>query len=329
MIPRPTITQLAAQLGVSPSTVSRAFTRPDLLRSDTVDKVRAAAQAAGYVPNNHARALSTGKAGAIGLIVPDIANPFFPPLIRAAQNHATAAGLAVFLADSDEKSDREERLIIAMAPQVEGLLVVSSRLPSPRLRELSERYRLVLVNRDVGGTFRVLLDATSAIHTALSHLADLGHTRVAYVGGPERSWSNRQRRTAVEKRSRQLGLHFTAYSAGPGTYEAAKALSRTIVGNGATAVIAFDDVLAHGLMGGFAQENIGVPHDVSIIGCDDALPTSTFPPLSTISFKVDEAAGAAVRALTEHSAPATLPVTRVAFEGTLVLRGTTSAPRRD
>ncbi|WP_171041352.1 LacI family DNA-binding transcriptional regulator [Sinomonas susongensis] len=329
MIPRPTITQLAAQLGVSPSTVSRAFTRPDLLRTDTVDRVLAAAQAVGYVPNNHARALSTGKAGAIGLIVPDIANPFFPPLIRAAQNHATAAGLAVFLADSDENPDREERLIIAMAPQVEGLLVVSSRLPSSRLRDLSGRYRLALVNRDVGGTFRVLLDATSAIHAALSHLAGLGHTRIAYVGGPERSWSNRQRRAAVEKRSRELGLHFMSYSAGPGTYEAAKALSRTVVGNGATAVIAFDDVLAHGLMGGFAEEKVDVPGDVSIIGCDDALATTTFPPLSTISFRVDEAAAEAVHALTAHSSPGTLPATRVAFEGSLVLRGTTSTPRRD
>ena len=323
MIPRPTITQLATQLGIAPSTVSRAFTRPDLLRPDTVERVRAAAKEAGYVPNRHARALSTGRAGAIGLIVPDIANPFFPPLIRAAQNHASAAGLAVFLADSDENPDTEDRLISTMAPQVEGLLVVSSRLPSSRLRELSTRHHLALVNRDVEGTFRVLLDTTSAIESAIAHLAGLGHTRLAYVGGPERSWSNRQRRTAVEACARTRGLHLETYSAGPGTYDAAKALSRSVAGKGATAVIAFDDVVAHGLIGGFAAEGIAVPDEVSVIGCDDALATTTFPPLSTISFNVDAAAATAVRGLTEHAAEAALPATRVAFEGTLVLRGTT------
>ncbi len=327
MISRPTITQLASQLGVAPSTVSRAFTRPDLLRPDTVDRVLAAAKAVGYVPNNNARALSTGRAGAIGLIVPDIANPFFPPLIRAAQNHASAAGLSVFLADSDEDAEREERLIIAMAPQVEGLLVVSSRLPSTRLRELAGRYRLALINRDVAGTFRVLLDATSAIRAALNHLKELGHTRIAYVGGPERSWSNRQRRGAVEVTARQLGLHFTSYGVPPGTYEAAKALSRTVVGKGATGVIAFDDVLAHGLMGGFAEERIDVPGDVSIIGCDDALATQTFPALSTISFNVADATSAAIHGLTEHPSDATLPTARITFDGTLVLRGTTGPAR--
>jgi LacI family transcriptional regulator len=323
VISRPTITQLASQLGVAPSTVSRAFTRPHLLRPDTVERVLAAAKAVGYAPNNNARALSTGKAGAIGLIVPDIANPFFPPLIRAAQNHASAAGLSVFLADSDEDPAREERLIIAMAPQVEGLLVVSSRLPSTRLRELAGRYRIVLINRDVAGTFRVLLDATTAIRAALVHLEELGHTRIAYVGGPERSWSNRQRRAAVELAARERGLDFASYSAAPGTYESARALSRTVVAKGATGVIAFDDVLAHGLMGGFAEERIRVPEEVSIIGCDDALATTTFPALSTISFEVAEAAGAAVAALTEHATEPLLSAARVAFDGALVLRGTT------
>jgi LacI family transcriptional regulator len=179
----------------------------------------------------------------------------------------------------------------------------------------------------VAGTFRVLLDATSAIRAALNHLEDLGHTRIAYVGGPERSWSNRQRRGAVEAAARQLGLHFTSYGVPPGTYEAAKALSRTVVGKGATGVIAFDDVLAHGLMGGFAEERIDVPGDVSIIGCDDALATQTFPALSTISFNVADATSAAIHGLTEHPNDATLPTARITFDGALVLRGTTGPAR--
>ena len=96
----PTISVIAKKLGVSRSTVSRAFTRPDLLRPETVERVLAAAEDLSYVPNSVARALSTGHNGIIGLIVPDIANPFFPPLIRAAQAGADQQDFCVLLGDS-------------------------------------------------------------------------------------------------------------------------------------------------------------------------------------------------------------------------------------
>ena len=149
---RPTITVLAQQLGVSAATVSRAFSRPELLRPETVQRVREAAAAVGYVPNRYARALSTGRAGAVGIIVPDIANPFFPPLIRHVQNLAQERGLTVLLADTDERPDREEAAITLLSHQVEGLLLCSSRLPSAVLRRLAAQHRIVLVNRDVPET---------------------------------------------------------------------------------------------------------------------------------------------------------------------------------
>jgi len=324
---RPTITQLAAQLGVAPSTVSRAFTRPHLLRPETVDAVKKAAEAAGYVPNQHARALSTGRAGAIGLIVPDIANPFFPPLIRAAQNVAGEAGLSVFLADTDEDARREEQLIARMAPQVEGLVIGSSRLGSGRIRELAASQRVAFINRDVPYSYRVLLDTTAAIRTALQHLAGLGHTGIAYVGGPGQSWSNRQRRAAVDAYTGPPSWSVTHFRADPGTYEAARNLAPAVVASGATAVIAFDDVIAHGLMGGFSANGLAVPRDMSVIGCDDTLAATTFPELSTISINIAEAAGTAVRALSDNARARTLPAARIVFTGTLVLRGTTGAPR--
>ena len=146
---RPTITLLAAQLGVSPATVSRAFSRPELLRPETVERVLEAARAAGYVPNRHARALSTGRTGAVGIVVTDIANPFFPPLIRHVQNLAQERGLNVLLADTDEQPRREEAAVALLSHQVEGLLLCSSRLASTTLRRLAQRLRLVLVKRDV------------------------------------------------------------------------------------------------------------------------------------------------------------------------------------
>src|SRR5215212_11112853 len=107
----PTISQVAKAAGVSPATVSRTFNRPELLSHATLKRVRGVAEKLGYVPNQVARALSTGRAGNIALIVPDIANPFFPPLIRAAQAHADRVGYAVFLGDSDEQPEREEVLL--------------------------------------------------------------------------------------------------------------------------------------------------------------------------------------------------------------------------
>ena len=94
-----------------------------------------AAAEIGYVPNHHARALITGRSGAIGLVLPDVANPFFPPLIRYAQLAAEDYGLAVFVADTAEDTKRELQMIERLSPQVEGLIIASSRLPDRVLRD--------------------------------------------------------------------------------------------------------------------------------------------------------------------------------------------------
>ncbi|MDQ0209565.1 substrate-binding domain-containing protein [Arthrobacter bambusae] len=119
--------------------------------------------------------------------------------------------------------------------------------------------------------YRVLLDTTAAIRSALTHLSELGHRRVAYVGGPPQSWANKQRRSAVDNFSKVHALEVTHFSADPGTYEVAKALSDSVTAFGVTAVIAFDDLIAQGPMGGFAAAGVDVPKDLSVIGCDDTL----------------------------------------------------------
>src|ERR1700721_4876871 len=102
----PTISDVAKAAKVSTSTVSRAFSRPDMLKKETVKQVRSIATQLGYVPNPMARALSTGRQGNIAIVIPDLANPFFPPLLRAAQSTADAAGFSVFLGDSDDDPGR-------------------------------------------------------------------------------------------------------------------------------------------------------------------------------------------------------------------------------
>ncbi|MEU6655725.1 LacI family DNA-binding transcriptional regulator [Streptomyces sp. NPDC046900] len=320
----PTITLLAKQLNVSPATVSRAFSRPELLRPDTVQRVLDAAAAAGYVPNRHARALSTGHTAAIGLVVADIANPFFAPLIRGVETIAQDRGFTVLLGNTDENPDREERVINTLVHQVEGLLVCSPRQPSASLRRLAQQHRVVLVNRDIHHTDRVLLDTGPAVRQAVEVLRDYGHRRLAYLAGPPSSWSNSQRRRAALAKASELQLHLEVVEVQAGTYAAARSVADQLLDAEITAVLAFDDVMAHGVMGGLAARGVRVPDDVSVIGCDDVLATTTYPPLSTIAVDMDAAAQAASRLLLDRGDAPPEPI-RTVLPATLVLRGTVAA----
>ena len=158
--PGATIADVATAAGVSRATVSRAFGRPGMLRQETVEHVLTVAGRLGYTPNRVAQALSTGRFANLAVVVPDIANPFFPPLIRAAQGRADRAGYAVFLGDADEDPDREDVLLRQLGTQVEGFVLASSRMADDLIQAHAERRPLVLINRDVPGIPRVLIDTT-------------------------------------------------------------------------------------------------------------------------------------------------------------------------
>ncbi|MDQ4503095.1 LacI family DNA-binding transcriptional regulator [Sinomonas sp. ASV322] len=325
----PTIVQLAKLLGVAPSTVSRAFTDPGKLLPETVDRVRRKASEIGYVPNNHARALITGRSSIVGLIVPDIANPFFPPILRQAQRTAEEQGLSLILADSDGDPERELQLVGRMTPQVEGLVLAASRLPEKSLVTIAERLPTVLVNRDVEGIPRVLVSADEALDLAVATFVRDGHRSLAYVGGPPESWSNAQRASRVERSAREHGLPMARLEAPGGTYSEGFDVARAVTSAGATAVIAFDDVIAHGLISGFQAAGLSVPHDVSVLGCDDTLSTTTYPPLSSISLDLRGAGRLAVETLRASAGPSAAAPARFELEGKLVLRGSTGrAPER-
>jgi LacI family transcriptional regulator len=320
----PTISQVAAAAGVSRASVSRAFTRPEMLSSETVRRVREIAKQLGYVPNHTARALSTGRHGNLALIVPDVANPFFPPLIRAAQLEADRFDFCVFLGNSDEHAQQENKLVGRFLGQVEGVILVSSRLPDADIFSHAARLPLVLINRDVAGVPRILIDSAAGVAEAVRHLADLGHKKIAYVSGPSSSWANQQRRKSVRQTARALHIEVATVPCQAPTYEASRMTVGPLLATGATAAIAFDDLIAQGILSGLAERGISVPYDFGVVGCDDVLGAATIPALTTVSNRSSEAGKSAVSLLMDILQTHAVRDARYVLDTHLVVRNTTA-----
>jgi LacI family transcriptional regulator len=317
---------VAEASGVSTSTVSRVFSHPHRLKPSTVARVTQVAEELGYVPHHSARALSLGRMGTIGVLVPDIANPFFPPVIRAVQARAGQGGFSTLLADTDEDPARELELLSTLAQRTDGVVLVSSRLPEETVRERAGRHPLVLVNRDVDDVTRVLIDTGSGMRDAVDHLADLGHRTLVYVAGPEASWSNGERRRAVLEQSARRGIEATVLPSHRPEHEDGRRAVPEILASGAGAVIAFDDVLAQGVLAGLVERGVDVPGRVSVVGCDDIHAVRTVPPLTTIRGDSATAAARAVELLleaVEHPDP-DAGVVREVVPTTLVVRSSTA-----
>lgn len=324
----PTISQVAKAAGVSRSSVSRAFSRPDLLGEATVARILAVAADIGYVPNHTARALSTGRYANVALVVSDIANPFFPPLIEAAQAEADQSDFCVFLGNSNETPKQEDKLLDRFVGQVEGVVLVSSRLSEDRIRYHAARRPLVLVNRDVKGLARILIDSGQGVEQAVAHLADLGHEHIAYVSGPPQSWSNRQRRAAVLRAGKRLGMEVSIVKTAVPSHEAGRMAAESVLETGATATIAFDDLMAQGIMAGLAERGVSVPDDMSVVGCDDVLGAATYPALTTVSSRSAEAGKAAISLLLDLLHTGSVGDAKLELDTHLVIRATTAAPRK-
>jgi DNA-binding LacI/PurR family transcriptional regulator len=319
-----TIREVAREAGVSISTVSRAFTMPDLVSPATKATVEAVAERLGYRPNRAARALITGKTGNIGVIVADLRNPFFHGVLRGAQARAREADHWIFLADSDEDPRTEQELISQMAKQVDGIAVCGSRMTHAQVAEVMPAARLVFFNRQISGAPAVLLDDGSAAQQAAEHLAALGHREIAYLAGPAASWSNGQRLRSLKQAAKRLGLSLTTLGPFAPGFEGGVQAADLAYAAGVSAVVAYNDLMAIGVLSRFADRRIEVPARISVISFDDIpMAAMTNPPLTTMAMP-KHAAGRAVielllRLLADQKPP---PATRLPCH--LNVRGSTS-----
>ncbi|WP_104062376.1 LacI family DNA-binding transcriptional regulator [Arthrobacter sp. 4R501] len=290
---------VAEAAGVSISTVSRVFSNPELLSPQTVRNVKDVASTLRFSPNLLARALITGTSTNIGLVVSDISNPYMTTLLKAAQAWSRSRDTGVFVADTDDSAVIEREVCEQLARQCRGIILCGPRMSGPHIREISKIIPLVLVNRVITGIPSIYTDSAPAMAELVDQLADLGHRKIAYLPGPAGSWANKQRARAVETRAaiRAIEVVFlepttAKYSEG---IEAAKAASES----GATAVMAFDDVLASGLIEGFRRLGLSVPDDISVTGHDDVLAELAHPGLTTVTGQSDVVGRLAVDRLLE------------------------------
>ncbi|MGY3318671.1 LacI family DNA-binding transcriptional regulator [Arthrobacter sp. H-02-3] len=293
-----TIHDIAALCGVAASTVSRALSTPERVNVRTRARIEEAAAMLNYTPNSQAKALSSGRTGAVGVLVPDITNPFYFDLIRGTQLQLKAAGYTQLLVDTEESDEVEASAMEQLRKGADGIIVAASRLSDEVLLAAAAKIPVVAVNRDVPGVPAVIIDTPSATSQALDHLISLGHTRVAYVAGPVSSQSSERRWTALSEAAEARGVE--AHRLGPfaPTTQSGAAAADAAVHSRVSACIAFNDLIAIGMLQRLRERGIRVPEDMSIVGCDDIFGADFCnPPLTTMASPIEQAGRVAVSML--------------------------------
>ncbi|MFI5731760.1 LacI family DNA-binding transcriptional regulator [Kribbella sp. NPDC051587] len=330
-----TLKDVAEAAGVSISTVSRVFSSPGRISPETSDRVREVARRLRFTPNVMARSLITGTSPNIGLVVPDITNPYMTTLLKAAQKVSRGHQTGIFVADTDDDAEIERQVCEQFAQQSRGVILCAPRMTTSHIRELSGIVPLVLVNRIVEGIPSVSTDSRSALRELLDELVEQGHRRVGYLPGPAGSWSNKQRARTVADRARALEVELVRLDPTDGTHAGGVLAAEQVVELGITAVMAFDDVLAAGLVEGLRQRGKSVPEDVSVTGHDDILSELVHPGLTTITGQSARVGQLAIARLLEVSGPdagsgpelGVLLDESVGVKATVVRRHSTAAPR--
>ncbi|RRR76197.1 LacI family DNA-binding transcriptional regulator [Streptomyces sp. RP5T] len=327
-----TIREVAKAAGVSRSTVSRVLDPDGTVSAVTRERVQAVAGRLGYQPNRAARGLITGRTGHVGVIVPDLLDSFFADSCKGVQARARGLGHAVFVSDAERVEGLELDAIRTMAPEADGIVLCAPHLSSEELQSLDRitHKPIVVLHRREPGLPSVTADMVEGMTDALTHLHALGHRRIAYVGGPRSTWTAQERAAGIDAmaesgkveiiRTGSVAPHFDGGITGA---------ADVVLASGATAVVAFNDIVAFGLISRFSAPSVQVPDEMSVVGCDDiALAGMAAPPLTTVGVAKAQAARAAVdllfRILSTPAGEDAQPLQRT-LPTHLVVRGSTAA----
>ncbi|MBT2323510.1 LacI family DNA-binding transcriptional regulator [Variovorax paradoxus] len=333
-----TIRDVAQAAGVHVSTVSRALNpgKRGLISEEVLRVVEEAAQRLGYRPNRAASALRTGRTHTIGVLVPDITNPVFPPILQGIEASAAARGYFVFVTNVMDHALARPIVERMLAQQVDGLVMAIATRDDPLVDYLKKAgMHTVLVNRadESGRLPAVVSDDRLAMKLAVDHLVAAGHRRIAHLAGPQNVPTGVARRQGVEQALRDRGLEpagiaeCESYSREAGR----KAMQQLLAQNERPqAVVCCNDLVALGAYDLLREEGLRVPQDISITGHNDMpLVDMVDPPLTTIRLPHRELGWRAAEMLFDEIEGKALSASTVVLRPELVVRASTRevAPR--
>lgn len=336
-----TLRHVAEHAGVHPATVSRAL-NPDtqqMVSADTLRRVLAAASALNYRTNTIARSLRTQRSMTVGLVIPDITNPLFPRMVRGVDDALEEVQYASLIAYTGGRDDRLLDLFDVLRQRgVDGLIVATARHTDPALDSL-EASGVPVVQLNRRSQNRAIPSVTSddrgGVGLAVEHLVELGHRRIALVGGPQTHSTGRARLAGFRAAMRRAGLKVSPGEVRLGravTMDEGQRVCADLLAEhpDVTAIVAANDLMALGCYDAIRAAGLRCPRDVSVIGYNDMMFADRFdPPLTTVRFDHYRMGTAAVDVLMRRlrgtdSVPA--PV-RLELETQLVVRASTAPPR--
>lgn len=343
-----TVYDIAKEANVSVATVSRVLNNTAPVKKETRDRINQLIAKHQFQPNALARSLFKKATGMLGIILPDITNPFFPEVLSGFDKEARRRGYTYFLCDTvssnedsvDQYTRETQYLGVLLEKQVDGIVMLGGRIdlarPQPDLvqdvLEAGKRVPLVLINGNLPGTriHRVMADERLGASLATQHLIDLGHTDIALIGGYLGMTNTVQRKQGFLRTMKDNGLAANPdwLLHGGFTVEKGRLFTEQLLRQPVrpTAIVCMNDLVAIGALKAAHQAGVCVPDELSITGYDDIpFSVNSIPELTTVSLKAEELGHTAAlmlhRVITKEKTPLT-----VTLKPELKVRGTT-APR--
>lgn len=326
------IREVAKRAGVSLGTVSNVLNRPEIVAEETRRRVQLAIEEIGFVPNGSARQLRVGRSQHIGLVVLDVANPFFTEVARGVEDLANQAGYVVILCNSDDSAEKESHYLQVLEEQrTQGVLITPVQSDAGYLQRFRRRgIAVVLLDRPsrIKDLCSVSVDDVRGGELATTHLLEQGHTCIAFVHGPLSIRQIADRRRGALKAIRTAGLDpdrvlvdisAPAQTAREGEQSVEQLLSARIK---PTAVFCANDLLALGAMRGLLKCGISIPRDMAMVGYDDVEFAGVLStPLTSIRQpKYELGRAAAELLLDEANNPATHQHQHIMYQPELIVR---------
>ncbi len=333
-----TLRDVAKRAGVHPATASRALNEETrargLVNSDTVARVMQAARELNYSPDPVARSLKTRRSHTVGVLIPDLTNPLFPPIIRGIEDRLAQSGYVALLGNTDNDPDREKLVLSGMRTRrVDGLVLATARRRYSVLSELNMGdLPIVLVNRVVEDRAlpSVATDDAAGIAMAVTHLVSLGHTRIAHVAGPQELSTGAGRLSgfimAMEAAGLEVGSESITYAENFSVAAGTKCCRELVAHKlHPTAIVAGNDMLAIGCYQALEESGLKCPTDVSVVGFNDISFSSRLsPPLTSVRFPHYQVGIEVAQLILERIQAPTAPTKVLFLPPELVVRGSTA-----